>query len=132
MSSWQRKLSEVIASRNLKTQSNIAAVLFDAGFEVNQATISRELRRTGVRKVDGVYCLAKVLSDIPAVSVSVKTGQCMAVIKTKPAFASVLAHRIDRAGIGGVLGSISGHDTVFVALSGPEAAENLRDSLGLA
>ncbi len=58
-------------------------------------------------------------------------GGCLAVLQTQPAFASVLAQRIDRGGLDGVLGTIAGDDTVFVALRGPDVESGLRRLLDL-
>ena len=54
----------------------------------------------------------------------------LAVLKTQPAFASVLAHRIDSGEIPGVLGTIAGDDTVFAALFDRAVYPLLCDFLG--
>jgi len=55
----------------------------------------------------------------------------LVVFHTNPAFASVVAQRIDRSGIGGVLGTIAGDDTVFAAVTDASVAVLLADLLGV-
>jgi transcriptional regulator of arginine metabolism len=99
---------------------------------VNQASVSRELTALGARKVDGVYRIGPELglgSRVHALSTT--AGGCLMVVRTDLAFASVVAQTIDQAGIEGVLGTIAGDDTVFVALAGPEAEPAVRAVLGV-
>ena len=121
----------LLASRRLTTQAELVEALAQAGHPVNQATVSRELRKLGVEKIDGAYRLPRPRAGAPIHRFLLTAGDCMAVLHTEPAFASVLAQRIDRGGLEGVLGTIAGDDTVFVALSGPEAVAGLRTLLGL-
>lgn len=121
----------LLASERLTTQAEIVAALSQAGHTLNQATVSRELRKLGVEKVDGAYRLPRPRAGAPIHRFTLTAGGCLAVLHTQPAFASVLAHRIDRGGLDGVLGTIAGDDTVFVALSGPEVESDLRRLLDL-
>ena len=66
----------------------------------------------------------------PIFSFEVTSNGCLAVVKTRPAFASVLAHRIDIAMIEGVLGTIAGDDTVFIALRDDIPLGDLKQYLG--
>ena len=56
---------------------------------------------------------------------------CLVVLHTDLAFASIVAQMIDGAAIDGVLGTIAGDDTVFVATDGPAAHAALLEVLGL-
>ena len=117
MSTWQNTLAKIIMQQEHSTQQSLVDAIAEAGFVVNQGTVSRELKRIGVRKVGGVYRLgARMKHGVPIHSVSVTHTGTMAVLKTQPAFASVLAHRIDSGEIPGVLGTIADNDTVFAAL----------------
>ncbi len=125
-----QQLKALLERAELSTQAEIAAALSAAGHPVNQATISRELHRLGVRKVEGIYRLPQRQAVAPILHSAVTASGCLAVLHTEPAFASVLAQRIDRARLDGVLGTIAGDDTVFVALTGPDAASGLHALLG--
>jgi transcriptional regulator of arginine metabolism len=56
----------------------------------------------------------------------------MVVLRTDPAFANVVAQWIDTAAMPGVLGTVAGDDTVFVALAEHAAGDRLRRRLGVA
>lgn len=100
--------------------------------DVNQGTVSRELASLGATKVDGFYRLPAP-PQLPAQvhRIDFTAGDCLAVIHTDAAFASVLGQFLDDREIRGLLGTIAGDDTVFVALGGPEAADRLCRTLGL-
>ena len=129
--SWQSTLAELLSTKKFTRQGNIVSALEAKGFIINQATVSRELKRLGARKVNGVYQLANKMNfGAPIYSFTVTSNGCLAVVKTRPAFASVLAHRIDIAMIEGVLGTIAGDDTVFIALQDENSIDELKQYLG--
>ena len=101
------------------------------GYQVTQATISRELSALGASKQGGVYRLPPP-TDLPApvLSSAVAAGGGMVVLQTIPAHASVLAQAIDAAELNGVLGTVAGDDTVFVAVAGPEGVASLKRLTG--
>ena len=124
-------LRTLLSSRQLTTQAEIVSALSKLGYAVNQATVSRELSRLGVQKVDGIYRLPRPRAGAPIHRFLMTAGGCLAVLHTDSAFASILAQRVDRGGLDGVLGTIAGDDTVFVALRGPEVEAGLRRLLDL-
>jgi hypothetical protein len=86
-----------------------------------------------VRKRGGFYRQAPA-AELPAPIHAVEgdAGGGIAVVRTSPAHASVVAHVIDAAQLPGVLGTVAGDDTLFVALARADAARGLRRMLGLA
>lgn len=131
--SWRSVLNHLIETGTFRTQRELArAVETHTGRRVNQASISRELQALGVRKVDGVYRIGHemdVASHIKKVQHT--SGGCLVVLHTDLAFASVVAQTVDEASLNGVLGTIAGDDTVFIAVSGPDAHPGLFAALGL-
>jgi len=129
---WRTVLQELVETGRFRTQRELVRALqARTGRRVNQASVSRELTALGARKVEGVYHLGPELEMTSRVHTMVATaGGCLLVIRTDVAFASVVAQTIDLAGIDGVLGTIAGDDTVFVALSGPEVEPLVRAALG--
>jgi transcriptional regulator of arginine metabolism len=128
---WRAALRDLVSRGSYRTQAELAAALASSGHEVNQATISRELASLGVRKVKGVY----ELPPPPAVTAPIHafaatSADCLAVVRTDPAFANVLAKAIDAAALPGVIGTIAGDDTVFVATEGAAATARLAAFLG--
>jgi transcriptional regulator of arginine metabolism len=132
MNMWRTVLPEILASSDISTQEELVGALSARGHAINQATVSRELRALGVAKVNGIYRLptaANVGAPIHAYTI---TGQgCLAVIKTEPAHAMVIAQAIDGAAIDGVVGTVAGDDTVFVAMTGKSASKRLGEWLGV-
>jgi transcriptional regulator of arginine metabolism len=129
---WRELLPELLADGSLRTQEDLVQALADRGQTVNQATVSRELKRMGVTKVDGAYRLPpRPEVGAPIHSFTATAEDCFVVIKTDPAFATVVAHAIDAAELEGVLGTVAGDDTVFAATSGKGATRRLRTFLGL-
>jgi transcriptional regulator of arginine metabolism len=129
---WRSLIPALLTSGSFATQGELVAALASEGHVVNQATVSRELANLGVRKVDGVYRmpLSPALAA-PIHGFKLTASSCIAVLHTDPAFAMVVAQGIDDAGIDGVLGTVAGDDTVFVATSGKPASERLAAFLGL-
>ncbi len=125
-------LPQIIQEGTFRTQSQVAAaVASHTGQQLNQATISRELNNLGVRKMSGVYRLpSSRRAGANIYSVDVTGAGCLFVVKTDNAFASVVANRIDNARLAGVLGTIAGDDTVFVATTGSDALPPLCELLG--
>ena len=117
-------LSEIISTSNIGTQDALSQALAKRGFNVAQATLSRDLKEIGAVKVpdarDGgfhymipVRSVARNHLNVDSVAVS---GQ-MCVLHCQPGFASAVASVVDKAAIPGVMGTIAGDDTVFSALT---------------
>jgi transcriptional regulator of arginine metabolism len=114
---WRKKLLRLINSGQYSTQSQLVAALDDAGHAVNQSSVSRELQAQHVDKVAGRYVLpmeAGLPDAIDVFEVQVTAGP-LVVLRTIPAGAPMLAQVVDQARIPGVLGTLAGDDTVFVA-----------------
>lgn len=126
--SWRAQLPDLLTERAFSTQSDLVDVIrVELGEIIDQSTISRELRTLGARKIDGVYRLPPPPAlGAPVHDVSITAGGCLVVVRTDPAFANVIASAIDEASIEGVLGTIAGDDTLFIATSGPSCIPSLR------
>ena len=124
---WKRHLHDFVETQDFSTQQQLVHALQEAGCEVNQGTVSRELTRTNIRKVGGFYRLPPRRTDTSTsiLSMSATSGGALCVIRTKPAFASVVAQVIDENAEETVLGTVAGDDTVFVATTGIEGLRYL-------
>ncbi len=114
---WQEELRDLITSGQYSTQSQLVRALGERGHVVNQSSVSRELRARHVDKVGGRYVLpvdAGLPDAIDVFEAQITTGP-LVVLRTVPAGAPMLAQVVDRARIPGVLGTLAGDDTVFVA-----------------
>ncbi len=115
-------LMNLIATGDYRTQGQLVSALQAKGQDVTQSSVSRELASRGVHKVAGRYVSPAGRGLPPGVVVlhaAVARGP-MLVLKTAPAVAPMLAQAIDEAGIAGILGTLAGENTVFVACT-PDA-----------
>jgi transcriptional regulator of arginine metabolism len=129
---WRTLLEDLLASGTHATQGSLVRALTKAGHAVDQATVSRHLSAIGARKVGGAWRPAPAPHvGAPVHAFHTTAADCLAVVHTDPAFAGVLAQAIDDAAIPGVLGTLGGEDTVFVATAGPASTRQLRTFLGL-
>jgi len=128
---WRTTLKTLITSGEFRTQVQLVEALSEAGHDVSQGTVSRELNSLGVDKVEGVYRLPGVVLGATVHSLAVNRAGSLAVLKTDAAFAGIVAHYVDQASVEGVLGTLAGEDTVFVALFDASAGDRLAACLGM-
>ena len=129
-----KTLKMLISSKELSSQEEVLNALEKEGFKITQATLSRDLKQLKVAKaasMNGKYVyvlpnetMYKRVSTPQRASEMVNSngflsltfsGQ-LAVMKTRPGYASAIAYDIDQKEIQGVLGSIAGDDTLFIAI----------------
>ena len=143
----QGAIMRLVAERQLSTQAELAEALREAGYEVVQTTVSRDIAQLGLVKVrnrDGrlVYALPgaedldrlnELATALRRWALTVEPATGLVVVTTPPGFASPLAEAIDRARLADVAGTIAGENTVFVAaregVTGAELARTLSHHL---
>ncbi len=131
--SRQNKILELIERYEIETQEDLAKRLLEAGFQVTQATVSRDIRELALTKVSGrngkpKYAVtdhggnpppaysnryARVLQDG---IMSVVQADNLVVIRTVSGMAMAVAAAVDALGIEEIAGSIAGDDTVMCAV----------------
>ena len=152
MSKRERHLAlrRLLTGRALTSQSQVRTALAEAGIDVHEATVSRDLDELGavkVRNSDGdlVYRLSsepgpssarqRLDETLQRFVTAVDASGNLAVLRTPPACAHPVASVIDLAELPGVLATVSGDDTVLVVAaattSGRDVAEELRHRAGL-
>lgn len=127
-------LKMLISSMELSSQEEVLKELEKEGFKLTQATLSRDLKQLKVAKAASmngkyVYVLPnetmyrRVTTPRKATEmmqrsgyVSVNISGQLAIVKTRPGYASALAYDIDNSDSPYILGSIAGDDTIFIAL----------------
>ena len=126
--SRRRRLRSLLERKDLPSQAAIASHLASEGFDVTQATISRDLDAIGATRVkaDGgsVYRIdaegassddrSSLYQAVDEFVTSITTSGHLMVLKVPPGAAQFVASRIDGADIEGVLGTIAGDDTILV------------------
>ena len=139
----------LISSQELSNQGEVLQALKKEGFNLTQATLSRDLKRLKVAKAatikgNYVYVLpnetmyhrihkpqsAAQMMMTPGF-LSINFSGNMGVIKTRPGYASSIAYNIDNADVPEILGTIAGDDTIFIVVrqgvSEIEIIESLKD-----
>ncbi len=109
------------------TQQEIAEGLARRGLRATQATISRDIQELGLVRSGAGYRIAAAL--VRELVLSVELVSAVAVIKTPPGTANLVARRIDEAGLPGIAGTVAGDDTIIAVLRRRSAGKALKDLL---
>ena len=143
-----QKIMEIIESYEVETQEELCELLKDAGFNVTQATISRDIRQLDLHKrhcANGKQCYSavkettagrgdKLVRILKAGFVSMEPAQNILVIKTVSGMAMAVAAAIDSIYLPGMLGCIAGDDTIMCAIKTsedmPRVMEELKKLIG--
>jgi transcriptional regulator of arginine metabolism len=124
----QSAIRQLIEQEPVHSQEVLRQRLSRVGFDVTQATLSRDIKELGLvkRSSDGAYQTAGPDSSSPVAAVvslsralsefqlSVDVAQHLVVVKTGPGQAQLLGLAIDRARLPDVVGTIAGDDTILV------------------
>lgn len=133
------KILELISTRAVRTQEELAEALAAEGWEVTQSSVSRDITALRLIKVDGAY-RRPALVLIPAdpnerriadgVLTAEPAGDALVVVHTPAGEANRVAVALDRLAWPEVAGTIAGDDTIFIAVKGPAARRRVLDALG--
>jgi transcriptional regulator of arginine metabolism len=139
------EILRIVRENSVSSQEELLKLLRKSGFKVTQPTLSRDVRELGLAKTPAGYVIPEELSALPApvafiprdrreakldqlIANSVLSAQAagnLVVIRTPVAAAQPVASALDGAQLDGVLGTIGGDDTIFVACSTPADATAL-------
>ena len=137
----------IISSKEIGSQEELLKELAKEGYELTQATLSRDLKQMKVAKAattngNYVYVLPndtmyKRTVDIPSVGEmllqngfkSIDFSGNMAVIKTRPGYASSLAYDIDNREFKDIIGTIAGDDTILLVFRDGYSRNEIKQSL---
>ena len=109
------------------TQQELAEALARRGLRATQATISRDIQELGlVRSVRGYRSSEALVRELV---LSVELIEPVAVIRTPPGTANMVARRIDEAALPGVAGTVAGDDTIIAVLRKRGAGRALKELL---
>ncbi len=140
-------LRMIISSQELGSQDELLEALKNEGFQLTQATLSRDLKQLKVAKAatmrgNYVYVLPNdtmykrvttprklhEMMNVPGF-LSINFSGNMGVIKTRPGYASSIAYNIDNSDIDEILGTIAGDDTIFIVIRQGASREDVMMSL---
>lgn len=128
----QVAIRKIVRNNKVIDQEQMLMLLKREGFEMTQATLSRDLKALKISKSPDlaggyVYVLAKEHMESSTSTneggryladgfLSIEFSGNMAVVKTKPAYAGSIAAVVDAANSIEFIGSIAGDDTIFFVL----------------
>jgi transcriptional regulator of arginine metabolism len=124
------KILELISTRAIRTQEELADALSAQGWDVTQSSVSRDIAALRLIKVDGAYRRPPPRApqsdpDERRVGEGVLTmetaGDALVVLHTSPGEANHVAVAFDRLAWPDVIGSIAGDDTIFLAVKDAKA-----------
>jgi len=137
------KILEIIHDKDIETQEELAEELKMAGFDVTQATVSRDIKILKLIKMQsssGSYRYIassteqrdindKLSSILSNAVVSVENVEKFVVVKTLSGSANAAAEAIDTLIPTEIAGTIAGDDTIFILVRTIEKAEDLVSKL---
>jgi transcriptional regulator of arginine metabolism len=128
----------LIATRRVETQDDLVAALREAGIEASQASVSRDIAALGLVKVAGQWAAPTKVEHngnpaeerIRSYLLSAATaGPNLVVLKTPPGEAQGVGLAFDHLDLPGVVGSVAGDDTIFVAVRGAREGKAVKRHL---
>lgn len=139
-----RKIQEIIESREVETQDELAAVLKECGIDVTQATVSRDIKEMLLVKIpcgNGRYKYAFPQEKIAIqadnrlkrvfhnVVERIDYSGNIIVVKTELGAATAVGYALDAIEYEEILGTVSGIDTVMVVVKSADLAELVANRL---
>lgn len=112
----QRTIINLINANNIATQEQLTKSLSEAGFDVTQSSVSRDLDELGIVKTGGFYSIPNGANARFGFVGLETAGENLIVAKCESGLASAVAVQIDRAKIVEIVGTIAGDDTIFIAV----------------
>ena len=133
------KIRDIIANNDIETQDELVDHLREAGYNVTQATISRDIKELHLVKVplmDGKYKyslpadqrfnpLQKLKRNLKDAFVRIDSTSHLLVMKTLPGNAHAIGALIDNLDWNEILGTICGDDTCLIICRTPEDTETI-------
>lgn len=117
-----QRILEIVNSKRIATQQALAAELVRRGIAATQSSISRDIGRLGLTKVNGYYAAPQAALDARGPITEVDTaGDNLIVVKTEVGLAQPAALTIDRASIDQIVGTVAGDDTILIAVKNAAA-----------
>lgn len=139
----QSIILDLIENHEIETQEELAEHLLSEGIQITQATISRDIKELRLVKVltsNKKYKYATIDKQYEGISerliriyqnsvLSIKRAENIVVIKTLPGVAHVCASTLDNLKFDGIVGTIAGYDTIFIAIEQMDMMDSILENL---
>ncbi len=141
--SRHQKIKELVERYEIETQEELADRLREAGCQVTQATVSRDIRELKLFKIptgegrqrytvlvhSDHYLSDKYIRVLKDGFVSMDMAQNILVVKTVSGMAMAVAAAIDAMKLKEIVGSIAGDDTIMMAVRTVEDTETVMEKI---
>ena len=139
----QGRIIELIQTENIETQEELADRLREEGYNVTQATVSRDIRELKLSKVpsgngkqkyaillhDDAHLADKYIRVLKDGFVSMDNAQNILVVRTVAGMAMAVAAAIDAMKLKEIVGSIAGDDTIMIAVRTTEETKVVMEKI---
>jgi transcriptional regulator of arginine metabolism len=129
------KILELISTRPIRTQEDLAEALAMEGWAVTQSSVSRDIASLRLAKVDGIYVRPaaaiqrardpdelRIAEGLLTVDLA---GDALIVLHTPPGEANRVGAALDRLSWPEIVGTIAGDDTIFLAVQHRKAQREI-------
>ena len=138
----QKKILELIEQYEIETQDDLIKYLKEDGFNVTQATVSRDIRELKLIKGSSVTGVSKYASPTKKEHVIPRFNSALVesitkvdyagnliIIKTFPGMANAVATCVDSLNIDDIIGCVAGDDAILVVVRNNDSAADLTDKI---
>ena len=137
------KIIELINQYDIETQEELAAKLVENGFNVTQATISRDIRELNLTKIatkggkqkyavqssSDIVSNSKYMRVLNDGIITMDTAGNILVVKTVSGMAMAVAAALDAMQIKEILGCIAGDDTIMCVVKHAEETDRVKEHI---
>ncbi len=141
--SRQSKILSIIATKDIETQDELVYSLQKSGYNVTQATISRDIKELGLIKTltaNGKYkyvtkqkvdsnLSGKLLNVVRETVISIVTANNLCVIKTMTDNASAVSGAIEQLGLDEIVGMVADRNTILIVCNSAKDANSLSQEI---
>lgn len=128
-------IRQLLHERPVASQEELLALLAARGIRATQPVISRDLRALGAVKQDGRYVLLEPERVTPLEELgsllrgAAPAGEHLVVVRCEAGAASAVARALEAEELDGVVGTVAGDDTIFVAVESRPAGRAVLERL---
>lgn len=140
------KIIDIITNKDIETQEELADELRNAGFDVTQATVSRDIKLLklikvstnsgtykygvlGNRELEEAKKIERYKNIIASSVLSMETIDKILVIRTLPGAAAVVGEVVDSLNLEDISGNIAGDNTIFVLVRNEESLSYIQNKI---
>jgi len=137
----QIAIKEILSSHQISKQEELLTILTKKGFELTQATLSRDLKELNIgtkydKNFGHIYFIPNqsftpIINEVSELKgvISLEISGNIAVLKTQAGFANSVAVIIDNKQIDSIIGTLAGNDTIMIIIKEKVKKKEFIDSL---